>query len=71
MRNVSKEIFFNTLVCPTFGWLMRTKRDEITREPTLGEKFRIDQGIEIGKRARENGILTVYSFPKEILKLQQ
>jgi predicted RecB family nuclease len=36
------------------------KREEVTREPTIGERFRIEQGMEVGRRAREiypNGIL--------------
>ena len=60
MRNVTKQIFVNTLTCSSLGWLMRMKQEEINREFTIGEKFRIEQGMEIGKRAREvypNGIL--------------
>ncbi len=53
MRNVSKAIFLNALVCPALGWLLRMSREEVSREPTLGEKFRMEQGIEIGRRARE------------------
>lgn len=54
MRNVSKKIFLNTLTCPTVGWLMRwgTTADCITT-PTLGEKFRREQGRKIGEKARE------------------
>jgi len=58
MRNVSKAIFLNALVCPTLAWLMRN--EEICRVPTLGERFHMEQGIEIGRRARElypNGFL--------------
>ena len=52
MKSVSKQIFLNALVCPTLGWLMRS--GEITEAGlTLGERFRIEQGIEIGSRARE------------------
>ena len=62
MHNVSKEIFLNTLTCPTLGWLLRMRREEVYRKPTLGERFRMEQGIEIGKRARElnhNGVLII------------
>ncbi|MBI5042460.1 MAG: DUF2779 domain-containing protein [Nitrospirae bacterium] len=62
MRNVSKEIFLNALVCPTLGWLIRMSREEVSREPTLGERFRMEQGMEIGKKARElynDGVLIV------------
>ncbi len=56
MKNVSKQIFLNALVCPTLGWLLRS--GEIAKQTTeakltLGEKFRMEQGIEIGRRARE------------------
>ncbi len=53
MRNVTKQIFLKTLACPTFGWLMRMKWEQVTPEPTIGERFRIEQGMEVGKRARE------------------
>ena len=62
MRNVSKEIFLNAVACPALGWLIRMSREEVSREPTLGERFRMEQGMEIGKRARElhpNGVLIV------------
>ena len=58
MRNVSKEIFLNALVCPTLGWLMRS--GQISKTPTMGERFRMEQGMEIGRMARElyrDGIL--------------
>ncbi len=57
MRNVSKNIFLNALICPTLGWLIRTNRKESLKEPTQGEKFRMEQGMEVGKRARE-----IYSY---------
>ena len=51
MRNVSKEVFLNALICPTLGWLMRAGK--IIKTPTLAEQFRMDQGKEIGARARK------------------
>ena len=60
MQNVTKQIFLNALACPSFGWLMRIKSEEVISEPTIGERFRMMQGIEVGKRARElypDGIL--------------
>lgn len=60
MRNVTKLVFLNTLACPSLGWLMRMKREEVTREHTRGEIFRIEQGREVGRRAQEaypDGIL--------------
>jgi len=53
MRNVSKNIFLNALACPTLGWLIRMNKEVVPRDPTLGERFRMEQGMEIGKRARE------------------
>ena len=29
------------------------RRRQVSQEPTLGEKFRIEEGKEVGKRARE------------------
>lgn len=60
MQNITKQIFLNTLACPMFGWLMRMKREKVISEPTLGEKFRMEQGMEVGRRVREaypDGIL--------------
>ena len=56
MRNVTKEIFLNTIVCPTLGWLLRSEEEvELLSEEarTLGEQFRIEQGLEIHRRARQ------------------
>lgn len=53
MYNVSKNIFLKAVTCPTLGWLIRMNKEEVRKEPTLGEKFRMEQGMEVGKRARE------------------
>ena len=50
MRNISKQIFLNALSCPVLGW--ETRSQKISEAPTMGEKFRMEQGIEIGRRAR-------------------
>ena len=51
MRNVSKQVFLSALACPTLGWMLRN--GEVPRAPlTLGERFRFQQGQEIGRRAR-------------------
>ncbi len=55
MRNISKEIFLNALACPALGWRLRNEDpagNSVLPEPTLGEKFRIEQGIDIGRRSR-------------------
>lgn len=58
MRNVSKDIFLDSIICSSLGWLERN--DKFIKTTTLGDKLRMEQGLEIGKRARElypNGIL--------------
>ncbi|MFC1901139.1 DUF2779 domain-containing protein, partial [Chloroflexota bacterium] len=54
MKNVTKQIFLNGLSCPTLGWLLRSGELAYTKDEdlSLGVKFRIEQGLEIGKRAR-------------------
>ncbi len=39
--------------CPLLGWLMRQRPDEVRGPPTIGERFRMEQGLEIGRRARQ------------------
>jgi len=51
LRNVTKNIFLNSIVCPSLGWLMR--HDQVKQTPTIGERFRMEQGMEIERRARE------------------
>lgn len=55
MRNLSKTLFLNTITCPTLGWELRnedtTVQDSLAPK-TIGEKFRVEQGLEIGRRAR-------------------
>ena len=48
---VTKEIFLKAFVCPSWGWLIRS--GQITKTPTIGERFRMEQGIEVGRRARD------------------
>lgn len=52
MRNITKRIFLTALTCPTLGWLMRQKGEEKHRTITAAEKYQIEQGLEIGIRAR-------------------
>ncbi|HEY41908.1 MAG TPA: DUF2779 domain-containing protein [Dehalococcoidia bacterium] len=64
MKNVSKQIFLNALACPTMGWVSRCDED-FGAELTLGERFRMDQGTEVGRRARSlypGGKLTSLNF---------
>ena len=50
MRNVTKEIFLQTLKCQAMAWLMRS--GGLDSELSVGERFRMEQGVEIGSRAR-------------------
>ncbi len=55
IRNITKGVFLNTLACPTLGWLMRSGQDieQLSKEAlTLGERFRIEEGLEVQRRAR-------------------
>lgn len=50
VRNISKRLFLTTLTCPTLGWNNHNNATEPIR--SIGEQFRIDEGSEIGERAR-------------------
>lgn len=52
MRNVTKEVFLNALICPTSGWLIRNPGADYVTERDLAERFRMEEGIEVHKRAR-------------------
>jgi CRISPR/Cas system-associated exonuclease Cas4 (RecB family) len=51
VRNVSKQIFLNALSCPALGWVSRCERN-FGAPLTPGERFRMEQGMEVGRRAR-------------------
>lgn len=51
LNRIKKKIFLETKTCPRKGWLLRNQTWLAVL--TLGEQFRIDQGIEIGEKARE------------------
>ena len=51
MRYITKNIFLNSIVCPSLGWLLR--HDQAKQPSTLGEQMLMDQGMEIEQRARE------------------
>ena len=50
MKNVTKAIFLETLNCQVMAWLMRS--GGLASELSVGERFRMEQGEEIGRRAR-------------------
>lgn len=51
MTGLTKKIFLETNICQRKGWLLRNREEPVSL--SVGEQFRIDQGIEIGKKARE------------------
>lgn len=50
-ETISKSIYLNSVACSTLGWNLRNSSSSKT-QPTLAQQFRMDQGAEIGKRAR-------------------
>ncbi|MFQ5757097.1 MAG: hypothetical protein ACE5H7_13545 [Acidiferrobacterales bacterium] len=50
MRNISKRLFLNTLTCETLGWI-QGNQNFAEQTFSIGEKFLIEEGIEIGERA--------------------
>ena len=51
MRKISKQVFLSAMTCPTLGWSVRS--GQIVDKSTPADKLRMEQGIEIGRRARE------------------
>jgi predicted RecB family nuclease len=47
---ITKELFLKARRCPALGWFIRNQPTET--EPTEGERFRMEQGVEIGRLAR-------------------
>ena len=50
MKLITKQQFFDTIFCPTFGWINRSSKAE---EPSLIDKLRAEEGIEIHQMARK------------------
>jgi len=60
---ISKNLFLNAAVCPTRGWRLRAddpSDDRVSVPPTVAQRFRMEQGTDIGRRARQ-------LFPEGIL----
>jgi uncharacterized LabA/DUF88 family protein len=51
MQPITKNIFINTAFCSTLGW--RLRNGKIRAEFSPGELFRMEQGKEIGRLARD------------------
>ena len=45
---VNKQTFLDAIICPTRGWLTRHE----ATDPSEGDRFRMAEGIDIGRRAR-------------------
>lgn len=58
LTHLTKKLFIRSKTCPRLGWLLRNRPGPA--ELSLGEQFRIAQGIGIGQKARE-------LFPEGIL----
>ncbi|MCH8151395.1 MAG: DUF2779 domain-containing protein [Planctomycetes bacterium] len=50
MPNLTKELFLNAIECPLRAWFMF--RGEGAVAPTLAEQFRMEQGLDVHRRAR-------------------
>jgi hypothetical protein len=50
MTTVNKETFLNAVLCPTLGWL--TNSGEYTKPVSMIDKFNMEQGLEVHKRAK-------------------
>lgn len=51
IQDISKQVFLNFLQYPTLGWL--TRAGETAGPVTLAERFRILEGIEVGRRVSQ------------------
>jgi len=76
---VSKDIFLAAMDCPVVGWLKRS--GHLKEIPSLGDELRMEQGMDIGRRARSlypRGILvadgpgkTAHELTYELLRNQR
>jgi predicted RecB family nuclease len=73
MKNISKQVFLNAVACPSLGWLLRSGQEVegLSYESlSLAEQFRMEQGAEIGRRARtlypEGVLVQARSFAKSV-----
>lgn len=55
MRYVNKGVFIRALTCPYLAWLIRNGEihNVFSKKMTPADELRRDEGIEVGKRARE------------------
>ena len=50
-ETITKNLFLNAVICPTLGWRLRGDQ-RASPTPTLAQQFRMEQGAEIGLKAR-------------------
>ena len=50
-ETITKNLFLNAVICPTLGWRLRGD-ERASATPTLAQQFRMEQGAEIGLKAR-------------------
>ena len=50
MKAITKNIFLNTLTCPSLGWLLRANK--ASDQNDYASRFRLEQGIKVGEIAR-------------------
>jgi len=58
MKAITKNIFLNTLACPSLGWLLRANK--VSDQNGYASKFRLEQGLKVGEMARhlhDDGVL--------------
>lgn len=54
LKLINKTIFLHALACHTLGWFeISGALEKVLPPPTIHDRFEVDQGIEIGKKARE------------------
>jgi len=64
-RRVDKATFLDASICRTRGWYTRNLTEEAT--PSAGDLLRMEEGIEIGRRARllyPGGVLVQMQRPE-------
>jgi hypothetical protein len=50
MRVITKKQFLSSIFCPTMGWIIY--HSHFPGYTSLYDQFQIEEGIEVGKRAR-------------------
>lgn len=51
MNHITKKIFLQALICPTYGWRLRS--GAIISDLSICDIFRMEEGKAVGRRSRE------------------